>query len=326
MRLKPAMPAALALLLAAPLAGAQTAAWKPERTVELVVGSSPGGGTDITARTLQKILHDHKWLEAVVTNKPGGSQTISWAYLNQAPGDAHRVSITNEPLITNAISGVSKLSYLDFTPLALLFNEYVVFIVKPDSPLKGGTDIVRELRKDIGSLTFGQGSSRGNNAHIAIALLGKAAGGDLKRQKMIVLKSGGETMVSLMGGHIDVGVSTIAPAVQHIKGGRVRPLAVTSPRRLGGDLADVPSWKELNVPVVYGSWRVVFGPSGLSGAQVAWWQDVLGKAVATADWKKALEQNQQDDTFLGAQETRKFLDAEAARLKPLFAEIGLANN
>src|SRR5690348_2622285 len=126
MRLKAAMPAALAFLLPALLAGApahaQNAAWKPDRAVEIVVGSSPGGGTDITARTLQKIFHDHKWLEAVVTNKPGGSQTISWAYLNQGPGDAHRVSITNEPLITNAISGVSKLSYLDFTPLALLFN------------------------------------------------------------------------------------------------------------------------------------------------------------------------------------------------------------
>lgn len=209
--------------------------------------------------------------------------------------------------------------------MGLLFNEYVVFIVKPDSPLKSGTDIVKELKKDIGALSFGQGSSRGNNAHIAISMLGKAVGGDIKRQKMIVLKSGGETMASLMGGHIDVGVSTIAAAVQHLKGNRVRALAVTSPKRLSGDLADVPTWKEHNIPLVYGSWRVIFAPRGLTSAQVAYWQDLLQKAVATSEWKAALEQNQQDDAYLPALETRKFLDAEAIRLKPLFGEIGLAN-
>jgi putative tricarboxylic transport membrane protein len=294
--------------------------------VELVVGSTPGGGTDITARTLQKIFQDQKWLDQVaVVNKPGGSQTVAWTYLNQSPGDPHRVSITNEPLITNQIMGISKQNYTDFTPLGLLVNEYVVFIVRPDSAIKTGADLARELRKDVGALSFGQGSSRGNNAHIAISLLGKALGGDVKRQRMVVLKSGGETMVSLMGGHIDVGVSTIAAAVQHIKGNRVRPLAVTSEKRLGGDLADVPTWKEHGVQLVYGSWRVVFGSRGLTDAQVAYWQDLLHKTVATAEWKKALDQNRQDDAYLSASDTRKFLDAEALRLKPLFAEIGFAN-
>jgi putative tricarboxylic transport membrane protein len=312
--------------VAGPSAHAQNSPWKPEKTVELVVGSTPGGGTDITARTLQKIFQDQKLLDAViVVNKPGGSQTVAWAYLNQGPGDGHRVSITNEPLIANKIMGISKLSHDDFIPLGLLFNEYVVFIVKPDSSLQSGTDLVRELKKDIGALSFGQGSSRGNNAHIAISLLGKAVGGDIKRQKMIVLKSGGETMVSLMGGHIDVGVSTIAAAVQHLKADRVRPLAVTSAKRLGGNLSDVPTWKEHNVPLVYGSWRVVFAPRGLTNAQIAYWQDLLQKAVATLEWRKALEQNEQDYAYLSAHETRKFLDAEAVRLKPLFGEIGLGN-
>lgn len=316
----------LPLLFAGTVAHAQVSAWKPDKTVELVVGSSPGGGTDITARALQKIFQDQKWLDTVlVVNKPGGGQTVAWAYLNQVPGDAHRVSITNEPLITNQIMGITKQNYTDFTPLGLLFNEYIVFTVKPDSTLKNGADLVRDLKKDIGALSFGQGSSRGNNANIAISLLGKAVGGDIKRQKMVVLKSGGETMVSLMGGHIDVGVSTIAAAIQHLKANRVRALAVTSAKRLGGDLADVPTWKELGVELVYGSWRVVFGPRGLTDAQVAYWQDLLHKAVATPGWTKELEKNQQDDNYLSARDTRKFLDAEAARLKPLFSDIGLSN-
>ena len=299
--------------------------WKPERAVEIVVGSSPGGGTDITARTLQKIFQEQKLIDnVVVVNKPGGGQSVSWSYLNQHAGDANYVSVVNEPLITNRLMGVSKLDYADFTPLALLFNEYVVFTVKPDSPVKSATDLVGRLKQDLGALSFGQGSSRGNNAHIAIGLLGRAVGGDLKRQKMVVLGSGGEAMTAVMGGHIDIGVSTIAPAIQIIKAGRVRALAVTADKRLDEELAVVPAWKELGIDVVYGSWRLVFGPRGLTSAQIAFWENALLKATRTEAWRKALSDNQQDSAYRNAAATKKFLDAEAERLRPLFVDLGLA--
>ena len=300
-------------------------AWKPEKTVEIVVGSSPGGGTDITARLLQKILQDLNLVSSVVViNKPGGGQTVAWSYLNQSPGDAHRISIVNEPLITNKIMGTSNLNYKDFTPLSVLYNEFIVFSVKPDSLFKTATGLVAQLKHDIGAVIFGEGSSRGNNAHIAISLLVKAIGGDPKRQKMVVFRSGGETQTALMGGHIDVGVSTIAAAAQHIRANRVRPLAVTSPERLGGDMADIPTWKENDIDVEYASWRVVFGPRGLTSAQIAFWEDVFLKATQTEAWKKALARNRQVDAYRSAAKTSKFLDTEVARLTPLFVDIGLA--
>ena len=105
--------------------------WKPERAVEVVVGASPGGGTDITARVLQKILQEQGSVDSsVVVNMPGGSHTLAWAYLGPHAGDAHYFSIVNEPFITNRMIGVSPLSYRDFTPLTVLFNEYIVFVVK----------------------------------------------------------------------------------------------------------------------------------------------------------------------------------------------------
>ena len=300
-------------------------AWKPERSVEIVVGSSPGGGTDITARLLQKIMQDRRLIDsAIVVNKPGGGQTVAWAYLNQHSGNGHYVSIVNEPLITNRIMGVSALSYRNFTPLGLLFKEYVVFLVRPDSTLKTGVELAELLKKDAGGLSFGQGSSRGNNAHTTIGLLGMATGDGLKNQKMVVFKSGGEALAALQGGHIDVGVSTIAAAIQHIKAGRVRALATTSEKRLSGDLASTPTWKEQGFDVVYGSWRVLFGPHGMSRMQMAFWEDVLNKVSQAEEWKAALVQNQQENAYLSAEETRKFLDAEEARLTPLFADLGLA--
>lgn len=299
--------------------------WKPERGVEIVVGSSPGGGTDITARLLQKIMQDRRLIDsAIVVNKPGGGQTVAWAYLNQHTGNGHYVSIVNEPLITNRIMGVSALSYRNFTPLGLLFREYVVFLVKSDSMIKTGLELAALLKKDAGGLTFGQGSSRGNNAHTTIGLLGMATGGDLKNQKMVVFKSGGETLTALQGGHIDIGVSTVAAAIQHIRAGRVRALATTSERRLGGDLADTPTWKEQGIDVVYGSWRVFFGPHGMSRMQIAFWEDALNKVSQTEEWRVALERNQQENAYLSAEDTKKFLDTEEARLAPLFADLGLA--
>ena len=98
--------------------------WRPERAVEIVVGTSPGGGTDLTARVLQKVLQERQFVDsAIVVNKPGGGQTVSWVYMNQHAGDGHYLNIVNEPLLTNRIMGVSPLAFDDFTPIALLFRE-----------------------------------------------------------------------------------------------------------------------------------------------------------------------------------------------------------
>ena len=105
---------------------AQTA-WKPAKTVEIVVGAAPAGGADLTARLAQKILQELKLVEAAgVVNKPGGGQTIAWAYLNQHAGDANYLSVVNEPIVTNRVIGASALDHNDFTPLALLFDEYMI--------------------------------------------------------------------------------------------------------------------------------------------------------------------------------------------------------
>ena len=81
-------------------------AWRPERQVELVVGSGPGGGNDRTARSLQKILHENKWLQNVsVINKAGGGGALSYTYVNQHANDAHYLVIVRQGLLSNNLSG-----------------------------------------------------------------------------------------------------------------------------------------------------------------------------------------------------------------------------
>jgi len=298
--------------------------WRPERNVEIVVGASPGGGTDITARVLQKILRDEGLVESsVVVNKPGGSHTIAWTYLNQHRGDGHYISIVNEPFITNRIIGVSPLSYRDFTPLTVLFNEYMVFVVLPDSPIKSGAELLARLKADPSALSIGFASARGNNSHLSIGLAANAAGVDLKQLKTVIFKSGGESLTALLGAHVDVGVNPVATAIGHIEAGRLRVLAVTSPERLGGSMADVPTWKEQGADFTYGSWRVAFGTRGIERAQVAFWEGAFRRLLETDAWKKELAKRHQTSGFQSAADTRKFLEAEEARLRPIARDLGL---
>jgi putative tricarboxylic transport membrane protein len=315
--------AVLGLCLMAPVAIAQSG-WKPERNVEIVVGASPGGGTDITARVLQKIFKDEGLIEtSVVVNKPGGSHTLAWAYLDQHEGDPHYVSIVNEPLVTNRMIGVSPKSYRDYTPLSVLFSEYMVFVVQPGSPVKSGQDLLARLKADASSLTIGFASARGNNAHFSIGLAAKAAGVNLSQLKTVIFKSGGESLTALLGGHVNVGVNPVASAIGHIDAGRLRVLAVTSPTRLGGALANVPTWKEQGADFTYGSWRVAFGPRGLAPEQIAFWEQAFKRVLASEAWKKELAKRQQTSAFHSAAETRRFLEAEEERLRPVIAELGL---
>src|SRR5262245_22860062 len=100
--------------------------WKPERAVEIIVGSTPGGALDRTGRLLARIIQERKLVEqpAAVLNKPGGTGAVGLAHLAQYPGDGHRAMVIGQALLTNHIMGRSALNYTDFTPLAILNVEY----------------------------------------------------------------------------------------------------------------------------------------------------------------------------------------------------------
>jgi len=148
-------------------------AWKPARNVEIVVGVSPGGGIDRTARTLQRVVQEKRMLEVTssVVNKPGGGGVLAQAYLNQHAGDAHYLEVSATSLLTNHITGKTANSYADFTPIAMLYDEFIGFAVKADSELKSGRDLAALMKKDASALAAGIATSAGNTNHIALALL-----------------------------------------------------------------------------------------------------------------------------------------------------------
>jgi putative tricarboxylic transport membrane protein len=318
--------AGAALICAAGSAGAQ--AWSPQRNVEIVVGSAPGGSNDKTGRTVEKILNEKRLVPTTLTvnNKPGGGGNISLTYVSQKVGDAHYLAVATPSLLTNHIVGQSVLNYTDFTPVASLFNDYIVFAVNPDSGIKSGRDLADRLKKDPKSISVGFATALGSHNHIGAGLLMKAIGGEAKALKAIAFKGSAEAITALLGGHIDLVTTAAGNVDAHVAAGKLRIVGIAANQRFPGALASVPTWKEQGINVVFGGWRAIIGPRGMSAAQSAYWEGVLRKVVETHEWKQDLEKNYWSDDFVTGEQFRKDMAQDYASMKSVLVDLGLARN
>ena len=316
---------ALFLVLPSPVAFSASA-WKPDQRVEIVVGVSAGAGSDTTAREILRLLTEKKLIDAnaSVVNKPGGGGAIALTYLNQQAGNGHYVMVTSPTMLTNHITGRTNLNYTDVTPLAQAGSEFVVFSVRTESPIRNAGDLVDRLKADPGSLSFAVGNSTGSHNHIATAQVTKALGGDPKRLKVVAFGGSAEGVAALLGGHIDVAASPPSVMLPHVKAGRARFLAIASEKRMSGELATVPTWKELGIHAVASNWRSIIGPRGMSDEQVRYWDNVFARMVALPEWKQGLEAKLVEYTYYNARDTRKLMETEYAALAATLAELGLA--
>ena len=317
---------ALILAIAVSPLAAAGAEWKPQANVEIVVPSGPGSGLDTTGRTLQKVIQENKLLAvpSIVMNKPGAGGSIAYMYLNQHPGNPHYISITSPGVVTNKIIGMSTIDYGDLTPLAHLFDENIAFMVLPDSKIRDVKTLVAMLKKDPGAVTFGIATALGGANHIATASALKTAGVDIKNSRNIVYKSGGEVTIALLGGHVDVVPISAPIAAPHLQSGKVRVIAVSSPTRMGGVFANVPTWREQGIDSTYSTWRGVVGPKGMTKEQISYWDAFFAKVTALDTWKKLLEANGWVSNPLNSEQSRAFLERERQLHQAILGELGMA--
>lgn len=322
------MKALLTLLSAALLAasnGVLAQAWTPQKNVEIVVGSAPGGSNDRTARQVERILNEHKLVTVPlsVVNRSGGGGSIAYTYVHQRAGDAHVLLIGTPALLTNHIVSPDKLYYGDFTPIASLFNDYTVYAVNAASSIASAKDLI-ERAKEPKTLATGFATTFGTHQHIAACLLVKAVGASARDLKAVVFKGSAEAIAALLGNHIELVTTAAGNAAPHVAAGRMRVVAAAAPKRLGGALAEVPTWKEQGVDLVFGGWRAIMAPKGLTPAQLAYWEGVLRKATQVPEWKGDLEKNYWTDDFVPSAQFRKELEKDYGEMKAVLTELGLA--
>jgi putative tricarboxylic transport membrane protein len=300
--------------------------WKPERNIELIVGTGPGSGVDNTARTLQSVMQNNKMIDQSISvlNKPGGGYGMALNYLGQFPGDGHRLLIQTATPLTSLVAGQLKINYFDLTPIAGLISEPIALMVPTESPIKNGQDLAKRIKADPASVSISLANARGNAYHIACALFARRLGADGKKLKVIVYASSGEAMTALLGRHVDVASVTPGAFLSMVEANKVRILGVASPKRLAGILANVPTFKEQGIDVVIDSPRSIIGPKGLSDDQVRYWNSLFQRIVKTDMWKQALERNQWEDSYMNSAELGKELKSQYNMIKESMIELGMA--
>src|SRR5687768_17141514 len=195
-----------------PRAAFAQAPWKPSRPVALVVGATPGGSLDLTARLIQRIWDQQRAIgqPVIVVNKAGAGQGLAWDYMRDKGSQGHAIALGGPNLISNQITGVHPIGPKDVKTIAILLDDYIGIVVRADSPLKSMREVAERLRKDAGALSIGCGPALGGGAHIGAVVALKAAGVRIQDVRFPVYKSAGEAATAVLGGEIEIAVGTVA--------------------------------------------------------------------------------------------------------------------
>lgn len=319
------LPLITSVLFSAATVAADDSAWRPQRPVQIIVGVGPGGSMDRTARMVSDGLKSAKLVPAAseVVNRPGGGHALALSYLQSQPADGESIQVVNSPFVTNKLLGRSPIDYKKFTPLGLLFSENFLFAVRSDSPIKDGKDLIARLKKDPASVSFSVSSGLGTLNYAAAMELARAAGADIHKIKALSFNSAAEGVTATLGGHVDVVITTVSSVVPFYQAHRMRVLASTTEQRLGGALAEVPTWREQGVDIVTSGWRIVVGPPGLKPEQVRFWESALQQITSTPEWRAQLKQEYIDPGYGDHTAASKAIDDSARRLSALYKSLGI---
>jgi tripartite-type tricarboxylate transporter receptor subunit TctC len=265
---------------------AHAQAW-PAKPIRLVVPFPAGGGTDIIGRELtQKITEGSKWT-FIVDNKPGSGGNIGIDNIAKSPADGYNLVLGQTSNLAINPSLYAKLPYdpaKDLTPISMVASAPLALVVAVNSPLRTLADLVAAAKARPDQINFAT-SGNGTVAHLATELFKKEANIKLTH---IPYKGAAQGLNDVIGGQVEVYVSSIPTLIGHIKGGKLRALAVTSLKRVD-DLPEVPTIAESGYKGFEAvTWFGVLGPAHLPKDITARLNAEINKALQTPELKKKL--------------------------------------
>jgi tripartite-type tricarboxylate transporter receptor subunit TctC len=300
---KPLLAIAAAFALALPaVAVAQTF---PTKSIRLIVTYPPGGGADLMARLVAPKMAAVLGQPVVVENKAGASGQIGAAEVARAAPDGHTLMLDASSFAVNP-GLYAKLPYDSakaFMPLAVLALYPNVLVVTPSFAPKSAQELIALAKAKPGTVAFAS-SGNGSAQHLAGELFRARTGVDMTH---IPYKGGGPAMNDVIGGQVPVFFANIASGLGHIKGGKLRPLAVTGAKRSTA-LPDVPTMAEAGVPSyeVY-EWNAIFAPAGTPAPVVARLAEAIDKAMQSPEIRERVATLGGDIAGYGPKEADAFV-------------------
>ncbi len=291
-------------------------------TLKMMIPANPGGGWDTTGRALGRAMAEARVADAIqYENKGGAAGVLGLAqFVNAAKGDPNAVMIMGAVMLGGIITGKPPVQLGQATAIARLTSEYNVFVVPATSPLRTMKDVVAQFKKDPGSVKWG-GGSRGSTEHIAACMLARNVGVDPKKVNYVAFRGGGEAVAAILGGNITVGGSGYSEFADHIEAGKMRPIAVTSQKRLPG--IAIPTMKELGYDVILGNWRGVYAAPGISATDRENITAAVLAATKTKAWTEAVTKNVWTPATLTGKEFEDFVEYEFSSLRAIMYLSGM---
>lgn len=301
----------------------------PSKSLTLVAPSGAGGGWDMTARTITKVLTETKATDKAITveNKPGGGGAVFMAeYATKDVKDNYKLFVNSPPILINHLKkeGNSPYGYSDTTPLAQLTKDYGAIAVAADSKYNDLKSLLDDMKADSSKFTVAGGSAPGSMDHLVSILPAFKYGIDPKSVKYVSYDGGGEAITALLGGNADVLGTDASSLDQYVKAGKIKVLAVESPERLtGGSLADVPTLKEQGIDAEFLIWRGIFGPKEMSADAKSFWDTTLKAMVESEQWKSEMTANNWQTDYKNADDFKAFLGQQEAQLNEMLTALGM---
>lgn len=309
------------LLVVSPVAVEAAKSTYPNKPIELVVPFGAGGGSDIMARALVKVIVDNKFVSEpiVITNKPGGSGSIGYSFVAEKKGDPYYIATVSSSFYTAPLISQSPVSYKDFTPIAGFAMDTLVLLVNSNSKYRNLKDLLDFARANPKTLAVGGTSGTSDDAVITHMVQSKA---DVKF-KYVPFASGADVMTALLGGHVDLAWANPGEALTQMEAGKARPLAVATKERIPS-LKDVPTLREQGLDVVLAQFRGVVAPLGIPQETVKYLEEVFRKVSNSPDWQEGyIKKNMVTSKFMDADEFGKAIVEVTEMYRAVFVELGL---
>lgn len=308
-----AMATVLATALAAPAAALDR--------LTIMAPAAPGGGWDSTARSMQEVLQAAGIVKSVqVENVTGAGGTVGLAQFVRKKGDGTALMATGLVMAGAILTNKSPVGFGDVTPIARLTAEWQSIAVPVKSDIKTIKDLIDRLKANPGAVSWGGGSAGGAD-HMTAGLFARAVGVDPSKVNYVAHSGGGESLASILGGHVTIGINSASEFAELVKAGQLRFIAVSSPERLPG--IDAPTFKELGIDLVFSNWRGVVAPPGLSDADRKALAEAIDKMVKSPQWKAMLEKRGWLDAYMPQAEFEAFLKEERGRVEATLRAVGL---
>jgi tripartite-type tricarboxylate transporter receptor subunit TctC len=293
----------------------------PERPIRFVVPFPPGGGNDILARQLAPKMAEFLGQPVVIDNRPGAGGNIGTDAVAKAAPDGHTIVIASNQVTMNPWL-YSRLPFdieKDFAPVALAASVPMVLVVNPAVPAKSVRELIELAKSAPGTLNHSTPGS-GTPQHIAFEVFNHAAAIKVTH---VPYKGTGPAIADLLGGQVQAAFGTMASVEQHVKAGKLRALAVATPKRSPA-MPGVPTVDESGLAGFDVSlWYSILAPAGTPREAIARLSGDIAKALAAPENRERLAQQGFDVSYLNPEQTSELFRRDLARWQKQFREMGL---